>query len=340
MGQGAENARYMGILLILLARCNYNLNVTDFLYGLSHLVSLSAPVSSREPPFHFKASSCRTTLATVNAALYPRTEPLSGQRNTMPLTRIQPINTAGSTNNCDRCESDLPFDIAFAYQPIVNIAKRTIFGREALVRTAEGGPAAEVLGRVTDANQYLFDQTCRVQAIRGAAELGMEEMLMINFLPNAVYEPAACISKTLEAAKACGFPSHRIVFEVSEGEKVHDRKHLVNIFREYRRFGFRTAIDDFGAGYAGLNLLADYQPDMVKVDMELVRDVDSSVAKQEIVKGIVGICKALRVDVIAEGVETVEERDFLHRAGINLMQGYLFCRPAFKGLGTIEPAAW
>jgi len=258
----------------------------------------------------------------------------------MRTTSIQPIKTTAGSQNCDRCETDLPFDIAFAYQPIVDLAKRTIFGREALVRTPSGGPAAEVLGRVTDANQYMFDQTCRVQAIRGAAELGMEEMLMINFLPNAVYEPAACISKTLEAAKACGFPSHRIVFEVSEGEKVHDRKHLVNIFKEYRRFGFRTAIDDFGAGYAGLNLLADYQPDIVKVDMELVRHVDSSLAKQEIVKGIVGICKALHVDVIAEGVETVEEREFLRSAGIHLMQGYLFCRPAFKALGTIEQAAW
>ena len=109
-----------------------------------------------------------------------------------------------------------------------------------------------------------------------------------------------------------------------------DRPHLVNIFREYRRFGFRTAIDDFGAGYAGLNLLAEYQPDIVKIDMDLVRGIDTSQPKQAIVKGIVSICAALKVRVLAEGIETTAERDFLSSTGIDLMQGYLFCKPAFQ----------
>lgn len=241
---------------------------------------------------------------------------------------------------CGRCDSSIEFDIAFAYQPIVELSTRRIIGREALVRTPTGGPAAQVLGRVTGDNQYVFDQTCRVEAIRGAAALNMSELLMINFLPNAVYEPSACISKTLAAASACGFPCHRIVFEVSEGEQVHNRKHLVEIFKAYRQFGFRTAIDDFGAGYAGLNLLADYQPDIVKIDMALVRDVNSLWAKQKIVKGVVAICKALHIQIIAEGVETAAERDFLCHAGIDLMQGYLFCKPAFKALGEIDPQSW
>ena len=258
----------------------------------------------------------------------------------MRSTLLQPFATSHQSEKCERCESSLDFDIAFAYQPIVDLSKRAIFGREALVRTPQGGSAASVLARVNEQNQYIFDQACRVEAIKGAAALGMEELLMINFLPNAVYEPAACISRTLEAARACDFPSHRIVFEVSEREQVLDRTHLVNIFKEYRRYGFRTAIDDFGAGYAGLNLLAEYQPDIVKVDMELVRDIDGSVAKQAIVNGIIGICKELNVEIIAEGIESIAERDFLYAAGINLMQGYLFCRPAFKALGSIDPESW
>ena len=119
-----------------------------------------------------------------------------------------------------------------------------------------------------------------------------------------------------------------------------DRPHLVNIFQEYHRFGFRTAIDDFGAGYAGLTLLSEFQPDIIKIDMELVRNIDTSLAKQAIVRGIVSMCATLDIRVLAEGIETPQERDLLHKAGIDLMQGYLFCRPAFKALGTIDPTSW
>jgi EAL domain-containing protein (putative c-di-GMP-specific phosphodiesterase class I) len=110
---------------------------------------------------------------------------------------------------------------------------------------------------------------------------------------------------------------------VTEGEEVTDRAHLVNIFREYHRFGFRTAIDDFGAGYAGLNLLAEYQPDVLKLDMALVRDIDSSRPKQAIVRGVMAMCRDLDIRVLAEGIETTAERDFLRSEGISLMQGYL-----------------
>lgn len=243
---------------------------------------------------------------------------------------------------CQKCKDDQPlgFDIAFAYQPIVDLGTRSIYAHEALVRGPNGESAFSVLSQVTDANRYVFDQACRVHAIRGAAELGLKELLSINFLPNAVYQPAACIRSTFEAAQRYQFPIERIIFEVTEGERVQDRPHLVNIFREYSRFGFRTAIDDFGAGYAGLNLLAEYQPDIVKIDMELVRDINTSKPKQAIVNGIVAICAALNVRVLAEGIETKAERDFLRDAGIELMQGYWFCRPAFRAIGVIDPAAW
>jgi EAL domain-containing protein (putative c-di-GMP-specific phosphodiesterase class I) len=130
------------------------------------------------------------------------------------------------------------------------------------------------------------------------------------------------------------------IFELTEGERVQDRPHLVILFREYSRFGFRTAIDDFGAGYAGLNLLAEYQSDIVKIDMELVRDIDTSKPKQAIVNGIVALCAALKVRMLAEGIETRAERDFLRDAGNELMQGYFFCRPAFRAIGVVDPAVW
>lgn len=247
-----------------------------------------------------------------------------------------------ATVGCQKCKDgqQLGFDIVFAYQPIVDLETRSIYAHEALVRGPNGESAFSVLSQVTEANRYVFDQACRVQAIQGAAELGLKELLSINFLPNAVYQPAACIRKTFEAAERYNFPIERIIFEVTEGECVTDRKHLVNIISEYSRFGFHTAIDDFGAGYAGLTLLSDYQPDIVKIDMELVRDIDTCKPKQAIVNGIVSICAALKIRVLAEGIETKAERNFLRGAGISLMQGYLFCRPAFNAIGVIDPSTW
>jgi EAL domain-containing protein (putative c-di-GMP-specific phosphodiesterase class I) len=243
---------------------------------------------------------------------------------------------------CGKCKTApaLDFDIAFAYQPIVDLETRTIYAHEALVRGPNGEGAWSVLSKVTEENRYQFDQACRVQAIKGAAELGIGERLSINFLPNAVYQPAACIQSTFAAAREYGFPLENIIFEVTEGEKVQDRAHLVNIFREYHRFGFCTAIDDFGAGYAGLDLLSEYQPDIIKLDMGLVRDIDASKPKQAIVKGVIGICRELNIQVLAEGIETPAERDFLRAAGVRLMQGYLFSKPAFRAIGVIDPAAW
>ncbi len=243
---------------------------------------------------------------------------------------------------CNRCKDneELDFDFSYAYQPIVDFHSRTIFAHEALVRGINGESAASVLAKVTDDNLYRFDQSCRIKAVKGAAELGMRELLSINFLPNAVYQPEACIRSTFEAAQKYNFPKERIIFEVVEGERVSDRPHLINIFKEYKRFGFKTAIDDFGAGYAGLNLLADFQPDILKIDMDLVRNIHQSKPKQAIVEGIVLICRQLGIRVLAEGIETKAERDFLVRNGVSLLQGYLFCKPAFQAIGQIDPSAW
>jgi EAL domain-containing protein (putative c-di-GMP-specific phosphodiesterase class I) len=243
---------------------------------------------------------------------------------------------------CEQCATGagLDFDFEYAYQPIVDIKKKATFAHEALVRGPGGESAGEVLAKVNDSNRYSFDQACRVKAVKGAAALDMAEYLSINFLPNAVYRPELCIRTTLEAAHLYGFSANHIIFEVTEGEKVSDRAHLGNIINKYKELGFLTAIDDFGAGYAGLNLLAEYQPDLIKIDMDLVRNVDTSKVRQAIVKGIMAICTDLGIRVIAEGIETPGERDALADAGIILMQGYLFCKPVFKGLGEGNPAAW
>lgn len=218
--------------------------------------------------------------------------------------------------------------------------QRSVFAHEALVRGPQGESAWSVLSQVTDANRYQFDQACRVKAVKTAASLQMRELLSINFLPNAVYEPAACIRSTFEACQTFGFATEQLMFEVTEGERVDDRPHLINIFESYRKFGFKTAIDDFGAGYAGLNLLSGFQPHVVKIDMELVRDIDSSRVKQAIVSGIVLTCGQIGSAVIAEGVETRAELQCLASLGVQLIQGYYFCKPVFQGLGVIDAGLW
>lgn len=246
--------------------------------------------------------------------------------------------STASGGQCQGCKSDeaAPIDMAFAFQPIVDLASGQAYAYEALVRGPEGQPAASVLSQVDDANRYHFDQRCRTTAIELAAGMGMDRFLSINFMPNAVYQPAACIRTTFEAAERHGFPVSRIIFETIEGESITDRAHLLKIFQAYKSYGFQTAIDDFGAGYSGLTLLADFQPDLIKLDMALVRGIDVDTARQRIISGVQKICTDLGIRVIAEGVETVGERDFLAAQGITLMQGYLFAKPAFKAMPPIS----
>lgn len=253
---------------------------------------------------------------------------------------FQPLE--GSARDCESCAKGerLDFSFEYAYQPIVDVVERRIWAHEALVRGPEGQGAGTVLAHVNDGNRYRFDQACRVRAIRTAASLGLQQRLSINFLPNAIYRPELCIRTTLAAARSCGFPIDRIIFEVTEGEQVEDGVWLAEILCEYQRQGFLTAIDDFGAGYAGLKLLADFQPDVVKLDMHLVRDIDRSQSRQAIVRGLMRMCEDMKVQVIAEGIETLAERDALHDLGVRWMQGYLFARPAFRALAEVNETAW
>ncbi|MHA7816969.1 MAG: EAL domain-containing protein [Pseudohaliea sp.] len=251
------------------------------------------------------------------------------------MSRAKPDDFRDLT--CRECENaaSLDFDFTMAFQPIVDLERRETFAHEALVRGPGGEPARSVLAQVDSSNRYRFDQSCRVKAVKLAAELGMESRLSINFLPNAIYKPESCIRTTLAATREYGFPQERVIFEVTEGEDIGDPDHLRHIFQYYRECGFTTAIDDFGAGYAGLSRLAEFQPDLIKLDMGLIRDVDSSPTRQAICQGVATTCRALAIDIIAEGVETEEELRYLYGLGIRRFQGFLFARPALRQLPAV-----
>lgn len=226
-----------------------------------------------------------------------------------------------------------------AFQPIVASSSRTIYAYEALVRGVNRESAFEILKQVTEDNRYSFDQACRVQAITLAAKLGLAEegaKLSVNFMPGAVYSPAACIQRTLRAARETGFPLGNLIFEITEDERVRDTTHLSKIVSEYRKHGFALALDDFGAGYSGMNLLSELEVDIVKLDAKLVRDIHLRPRAQEIVQSILALAERLGITVIGECVETREEYDVLRAAGVDLMQGYLFAKPAFEALPVVE----
>jgi EAL domain-containing protein (putative c-di-GMP-specific phosphodiesterase class I) len=233
---------------------------------------------------------------------------------------------------CIGCQDDEPlgFDFDMAFQPIVDAGRQRVWGYEALVRGVNGESAFSILSRVTEANRYKFDQLCRIKSIERAAERfdRADLMLSINFMPNAVYEPTACIRATLAAAHRTGFDRSRLMFEFTENEPMRDAGHIGRIIAAYRDFGFLTALDDFGAGYAGLGLLAKFQPDLIKIDMEILRGVDENKPRQAIVRGLTNIATDLGIQVLAEGVESEGEFNILAAMGIRLFQGYYFGRPS------------
>ena len=244
-------------------------------------------------------------------------------------------NAMGSP--CEGCRTGATPDVEFsmAFQPIYDVAAERVWGYEALIRGLKGEGAYAILSQIGPEQRYRFDQACRVKAIGLAAKLfqrGSALQLSINFMPNAVYEPAACLRATLAAAATHSFPRTSIMFEFTEDEKVLDTAHLRRIITEYRRQGFITAIDDFGSGFAWLSLLADFQPDLVKIDMNLVRGVDTDRTRQTILAAVVFVARELNIQLLAEGVETEAEFVVLKAAGIRLFQGYWFARPAFEAL--------
>ncbi len=239
---------------------------------------------------------------------------------------------------CRNARLDFPFTMAF--QPVVDLRERRIVAQEALVRGPNGEGAAAVLAQVNSETRYAFDQACRVKAIEMASALGISCRLNINFLPNAVYEPDACLRTTLKAAVATGFEFNRITFEIVEQEELADTEHLKKIIAAYRSCGFKVALDDFGMGYSGLARFAELRPDKIKVDRALVRDCDTDPVRLAILAGLVKLCRELDVDIVFEGMEREGEVAALRAVGGRFMQGFFFARPAFEAALRDDQINW
>jgi len=227
---------------------------------------------------------------------------------------------AGLTASFDRALASL----YIAYQPIVAWSTQTVYAYEALLRSREPSlphpgamlDAAERLGRVHE-----LGRTVRARAIRPAVPLG-EALLFLNLHPSDLLDEDLFLSHGPLAAMAS-----RVVLEITERASLDGIPDVRLRVASLRKLGFRIAVDDLGAGYAGLTSFALLEPDIVKLDMALVRDVHKEPKKLTVAKTMITMCKELGIIVTSEGIEVVEERAELALAGCDLMQGYLFARP-------------
>lgn len=220
------------------------------------------------------------------------------------------------------------------FQPIVDASDgRRVFAYESLVRgiDAEGGLIRPdrlfAAARATDLMFHL-DRAARVAAIRQASAQGIAEHVFINFNPTSVYDPVFCLRTTFDEVNRQRSSPERYVFEVVETDQVEDPGHLEAILREYRRHGFRVALDDLGAGYGSLDLLQGIRPDFVKLDRAMVDGVSADSYRASITARLIQMAQDLEVTVIAEGVETAEDWAWLREQGVDLVQGFHFARPA------------
>lgn len=220
--------------------------------------------------------------------------------------------------------------VSFAFQPIVDMDTRRVVAYEALLRGAKNEPARQVFQRVDLAMLHHFDNQWRTVAIELATRLGLDVSLHLNFMPMTPETLDDPILSTLETAARFQIPPARIVLEIIESEIIHDFASFARAVNMHRGSGMKIAIDDFGAGYAGLSLLAEFQPEIIKLDMKLVRDIDSKGPRQAIVRGIARVCADLGIDVIVEGVETPAEYAWFRDEGFVFFQGNLFARPVFE----------
>ena len=184
------------------------------------------------------------------------------------------------------------------FQPIVAAGEAggKIFAYECLLGGLDAGgdlvsPGAMFEVAETAGLLFNLDRDARITAIRRAGVHGIESNIFINFNPNSIYDPAYCLRSTMKVFEKTYFRPEQVVFEITEGQRVKDIRHLLNITDFYRDAGFRIALDDLGAGYSSLSMLSKLRPDFVKLDIDLVRDVGDDPYKARIAAKILEMAK-------------------------------------------------
>ncbi|MEJ1933610.1 EAL domain-containing protein [Nostoc sp. NIES-2111] len=220
------------------------------------------------------------------------------------------------------------------FQPIVSMKNTSeIYGYEALLRGIDEQGNLIMPGSIielaTEAGLLpQFDRIARLSTITQFSRYQLGEKIFINFAPTALYDPVSCLRSTVEAIDKAGISHERVVFEVVESDSPQNLEHLKAVLKYYRDAGFSIALDDIGSGYSGLNLLHQLRPDLIKLDMELTRNVHLDPYKASITEKLLEIAQKLDILTVAEGIECIEELNWLQERGATFAQGFLIAKPS------------
>lgn len=226
----------------------------------------------------------------------------------------------------------------FALQPIVDTSSGQISSLEALIRSPAGGSPQECFDLIAPDRRDAFDLESKRQALELASAIGIGPCkLSINLQPMSLVRMPNTVVRLAELIVQHGLMPQQVIVEITEDEAISHFDDFQSALKRLRTAGISVAIDDFGAGFAGLSLLSRFQPEKLKIDRVLVSGIQGDGPRQAIVKAIVDCCRSLGITIVAEGVETFEEWCWLQAAGIDLFQGFLFARPRLNGVPDV---AW
>ena len=229
-------------------------------------------------------------------------------------------------------------DCSFAFQPIIDPLAQEVVSLEALIRTPSGDAPQAYFESLSGDAIYEADLNSKKVAFAMARALNLgEQMLSVNLLPMTLVKVPDAVSVLLQEIKANGLVPDQVIVEFTESEVISRLDEFTDAVKLLKAAGIQLAIDHFGAGFAGLSLLAQFQPDRVKINRALIKDVHKSGPRQAIIQGIIKSCASLEISVCAVGVEKAEEWMWLESAGVSLFQGHLFAAPEFGGIPAV---AW
>ncbi|ENH3196885.1 diguanylate phosphodiesterase [Citrobacter sp. Cb016] len=237
-------------------------------------------------------------------------------------------------------ESTLPSDtdFSFAFQPIIDPMSQRVIALEALIRGKDGETPATYFDKFKPEDVYTADLQSKKTAFAMASALGLNhKMLSVNLLPMTLVNRPDAVSFLINEIAAHGLVPEQIIVEFTESEVISRFDTFAQAVKSLKAAGICVAIDHFGAGFAGLQLLSRFQPDRIKISRELITDVHKSGPRQAIIQAIIKCCASLEIMISAVGVEKPEEWMWLESAGIEIFQGNLFARACLNGTPSV---AW
>jgi len=219
-------------------------------------------------------------------------------------------------------------EFSHAYQPIINTQQNSIFAFELLLRGPNGNAPIDVLRQLREDELEPFDHYSRSKAIERFADSLPHHRLSMNFTIDALTKNHGYyFNRLLRSLEEYKVNPNQVIIEITEGDVIHGVYGLKEAVKMIRESGAKVAIDDFGSGYAGLNALAEVNPDILKIDQYLIRDINTVGIKRTLVNAVQTVCLDMGIDLVAEGVETAKELNTLDQIGIHLVQGFYTAKP-------------